>query len=151
MKKKADEATEEAAVENEKKAPAVPYKWKTPEEPSALPSSPAGGTSSFANGTPAAGMGTPKAADGSSVAAAPVPKPSTAKMLEEMEAQKASVLRQREKYEERNMGGFTRIYPSDDPKLQVSLNRMGDVLLGRSVWLPGHGICNSSRPSPSTS
>ncbi|GAX78290.1 hypothetical protein CEUSTIGMA_g5732.t1 [Chlamydomonas eustigma] len=46
-------------------------------------------------------------------------KPNLTKMMEEIEIQRAEVLRQREKYEACNMGGYTRIFPSDDPKLQV--------------------------------
>lgn len=34
---------------------------------------------------------------------------------------RAEVLRKREKYEVKNSGGFTRIYPTNDPALQVGL------------------------------
>lgn len=33
---------------------------------------------------------------------------------------RAEIVRKREKYEEENLGGYTRIFPSPDPKLQVS-------------------------------
>jgi hypothetical protein len=36
---------------------------------------------------------------------------------------RAEVLRQREKYEAGNMGGYTRIFPSKDPKLQVKCEK----------------------------
>lgn len=33
---------------------------------------------------------------------------------------RAEIVRKREKYEEENLGGYMRIFPSPDPKLQVS-------------------------------
>ena len=41
---------------------------------------------------------------------------------------RAEIVRKREKYERDNMGGYMRIYPSDDPKLQVWMMRSGEAV-----------------------
>lgn len=42
---------------------------------------------------------------------------------------RAEVLRKREKYEERHLGAYTRIYPSEDPELQVRGGVLGQHCL----------------------
>ncbi len=49
---------------------------------------------------------------------------------------RAEIIRKREKYEVKNSGGYTRIFPSDDPAIQVRAGRRaGGRHLSCCIWM----------------